>query len=384
MYLVLFKLFPCFVCVIWLFLFLLRRQPNAAQRAFTWLSLGGAIFFLLDSSLLSNITEQPWQLMVEVLTHFFALITPSFMLLALYRLSRKVYRNSRFWIWFILPSLLAIFEAFFTDETNIHTFHTVCYWILAINDLLVCILIVKELHRLGFQKAKLRDFLFHNGSARSFMVVGTSFILTLVPLAINVCLNDTFFNGLPVLTSICYLLLGLLLVLVASAAYVSHLPKLTLAGIFNPAILIGEHDLSEAEEMLDKLPIAEAKIPVSEIPNEQREELLRKLEHSMDEGKLFLNPTLNIDSLALHLGTNRLYISRLVNTTYHCPFRDYINRLRIEYAKDYMMQYPKATQEMIADACGFLSAQAFNHKFKQLEDCSPRQWIANQTPKADQ
>lgn len=389
LYLTLFKLFPCFVCVIWLFLFLLRRQPNATQRAFSWLSLGGAIFFFLDTAILDDLENERLNILIEATLHFSAMVTPPFMLLALNRLSGPIRHKHRFWMWFIVPTLGSGFEiiwrqGFAVDETQLRIFHQIYFTLLALNDFFVCLLMVKQIKKLGFRWKGFIDFFIHNGSSRSPLVIGVSFVIFLVPLALKVCLNDELFCSMPVLSSILYIILGLMLVIVASAAYVSHLPKLTLAGIFNPAILIGEHDLSEAEEMLDKLPIAEAKIPVSEIPKEQREELLKKLEHSMNEGKLFLNPTLSIDSLAMHLGTNRLYISRLVNTTYHCPFRDYINRLRIEYAKDYMMQYPKATQEMIADACGFLSAQAFSHKFKQLEDCSPRQWIANQTPKSDQ
>ena len=44
-----------------------------------------------------------------------------------------------------------------------------------------------------------------------------------------------------------------------------------------------------------------------------------------------------------------------------------------------MMQHPAANQEEIARNSGFLSASAFNHKFKEVTGTSPRLWLVEKS-----
>lgn len=103
-------------------------------------------------------------------------------------------------------------------------------------------------------------------------------------------------------------------------------------------------------------------------------EMKQSLENLMLEKKIFLNVDLTIDSLAAELCSNRLYLSRLINAEYGSNFREYLNRYRVEYSQQYMLQNPDANQDVVATSCGFMSAQAFNKKFKEIVGVTPKAW----------
>ena len=62
------------------------------------------------------------------------------------------------------------------------------------------------------------------------------------------------------------------------------------------------------------------------------EELIQKIEAIMNDELLFRNPELTIRDVAMELATNRLYVSRAINTTFGYSFTVYLNRKRIEYS----------------------------------------------------
>lgn len=115
---------------------------------------------------------------------------------------------------------------------------------------------------------------------------------------------------------------------------------------------------------------------------EDADKMLRSLKKIMEDDLLFLNPNLTIEDIASELGTNRVYISRVVNQLMHETFRDYVNRLRIRYAKQYMRQNPAHNQEAVATSCGYQDAASFNRKFHQLTGMTPREWAAHEAQQA--
>lgn len=110
----------------------------------------------------------------------------------------------------------------------------------------------------------------------------------------------------------------------------------------------------------------------------QDQELLQRIQHLMTEELLFLNPHITIEEVASELDTNRLYVSRAVNGILGITFREYLNNLRIEYAKKYMMAHSMETQESIAINSGFPDATSFNKKFRQVMQVTPREWMETQ------
>ena len=91
-----------------------------------------------------------------------------------------------------------------------------------------------------------------------------------------------------------------------------------------------------------------------------------------DEG--YLRPGLTIKELADTLHTNRTYLSGYINTSLNTTFRDWITRLRIDYAKQRMTSHPEQKIAEIAEASGFMSQSHFMKTFKDKEGCSPAKW----------
>ncbi|MCR5017831.1 MAG: helix-turn-helix domain-containing protein [Bacteroidales bacterium] len=104
------------------------------------------------------------------------------------------------------------------------------------------------------------------------------------------------------------------------------------------------------------------------------ENLLARFQKLLVKDKLFLQPGLSIVEIAEKLHSNKTYVSKLVNSTYHMGFPELLNALRIDYAEHYIINHPGAKQNEIAEACGFLNASAFNSIFKKMKGVTPRAW----------
>lgn len=108
--------------------------------------------------------------------------------------------------------------------------------------------------------------------------------------------------------------------------------------------------------------------------------LASKFRKMMEEDKLWKNEELNVAMICDMLEVGRTTLSSILNIEYGMPFREIVNQYRIEEAKTYMLAHPKATQEVIAEHCGFKNAQYFNTQFKKQVGDTPAMWLATQLP----
>lgn len=104
--------------------------------------------------------------------------------------------------------------------------------------------------------------------------------------------------------------------------------------------------------------------------------LLAEFRQLMQHDRLFLQPSLSLADVAQRLGTNKTYVSKMVNQNYKMGFPELMNILRVDYAQRYIRSHPDASQEQIAKACGFLSASSFNSTFKRITGFTPKVWTA--------
>lgn len=88
----------------------------------------------------------------------------------------------------------------------------------------------------------------------------------------------------------------------------------------------------------------------------------------------FRTPGITLKDLSQHLGTNRTYLSQYINTVFKKPFRDWISDLRIEYAKQLMVQCPQMKILDVSESSGFLSLSHFFRTFSEKVGCSPAKW----------
>ena len=109
--------------------------------------------------------------------------------------------------------------------------------------------------------------------------------------------------------------------------------------------------------------------------SKQQEEMLKSNIQKWIDDKEFTKGGLTIEDIARQTASNRTYISHFVNTHYGMSFREWINYLRLQYAKDIMLKSPDKSVAEIALESGYLSTSYFSRIFKETEGLTPGRWI---------
>lgn len=86
--------------------------------------------------------------------------------------------------------------------------------------------------------------------------------------------------------------------------------------------------------------------------------------------KAHLHEKLTLDEVAEHVYLSRSYLSRIIKEELGCTFTEYVNRLRIDRSKIYLMDAGRSLAE-IAAAVGFEEQSYFNRVFKKATGVSP-------------
>lgn len=99
--------------------------------------------------------------------------------------------------------------------------------------------------------------------------------------------------------------------------------------------------------------------------------MYEKLSKEMQESHLFTNPDIRITDICLLLGSNRTYISQMINDHTGTNFCDYINTHRVEYAKRLLIEAPELSLEDVAEQSGFSGKSSFYRAFTEKMNLSP-------------
>lgn len=102
--------------------------------------------------------------------------------------------------------------------------------------------------------------------------------------------------------------------------------------------------------------------------------LERNLIQLVEDEKLYLRPDLKISDVAAAVGTNRAYISRIVNQNMQLSFSDFINKYRIGYAKKLLETDAAISNTDLADVSGFGSVLSMQRAFQQFEGISLKEY----------
>lgn len=102
-------------------------------------------------------------------------------------------------------------------------------------------------------------------------------------------------------------------------------------------------------------------------------EINERLNLKLEVDKIFLQPNLDVKTLAKELETNEKYLSQLINKKYNVNFSNFINEHRIEYSKKVLLdpKYSNYTVEAIGNLSGFNSKSGFNATFKKHTGLTP-------------
>ncbi len=105
--------------------------------------------------------------------------------------------------------------------------------------------------------------------------------------------------------------------------------------------------------------------PESPSPAKQNSVLVKKLLSYFEDKKPYLDPELKIWDVCKELGSNRTYISRMINTEFNKNFSGFVNSYRIQEAKRLIEKNPDTDILSISDEVGFGSVSSFNRCFSE-------------------
>lgn len=128
---------------------------------------------------------------------------------------------------------------------------------------------------------------------------------------------------------------------------------------------------NETREVLKS--ITEKKYQRSALSEQLADSIVSKLNHAMEHDRLFLDASLSLPKLAKHISRSAYHISQTLNETMGVNFFDYVNRYRVNAAKE-QLQNTDDTILDIAMNVGFNAKSSFYTAFKKETGITPNQY----------
>ncbi len=136
-------------------------------------------------------------------------------------------------------------------------------------------------------------------------------------------------------------------------------------------------ELESREEELRKLRLLQPQDQPA-APKEAHADLYEKLRELMKDPTVYTDPSLSRRSLAEMLGTNEKYLHEVIRTHYGATFTEYINALRLNYARQLLVgSAEKYTVETVAIICGIDSRNTFHRLFREHYGLTPDEFRRN-------
>ena len=218
---------------------------------------------------------------------------------------------------------------------------------------------------------------FLRGQKSSFVanMVCLFFAIHFIFWGIGLIFNSVFLDSLNIWSTFWSLITAILMFLVG---YVTAVPPLP-GGYLNMERL--RHPFSAMNQSRQEFLQGIDSGPMAGAATSGYDKIMESFKQHMENEQGFLNPMLTIEEISRTLNTNRTYVSKLVNLYYGMPFRDYLNKLRMDYAKQLMTDEPDASLDYIAAKSGFQSSTQFIRKFRETEGVTPTVWKTLQRSK---
>lgn len=102
--------------------------------------------------------------------------------------------------------------------------------------------------------------------------------------------------------------------------------------------------------------------------------LKEDLTELFEKEKIYLDKDLKIWDVSGHLGTNRTYVSRIINKEFGQNFSTFVNGYRVVHAKALLTSGKNYSVEEIADLSGFGSVNSLYRAFVSVEKISLREY----------
>ena len=369
---------PFSVCVVWLILVLFRGHKSYSNRLFMWIMVLLAVSFWAGSNHKPPFLDFRKLVYVDIVMQFSTIAV--FPLICFY--IRSLYDETNLSVnayLLYLPAILlttsAIVVTILLGEDHCSDLIQSIYS----NNLVLdqfevvdraYIVLTYKLYRIVFLS-------FLRGHKSSFVanILCLFFIIYFVLWALCVIFADVFMNSLSIWSTLWCATSAFLLFLIG---YVSAIPPLP-GGYMNLDRM--RHPFSAMKQSRQEFLQSIDSGPVTETPVSGYDKIMESFKQLMITEQGYLNPSMTIDEIANRLNTNRTYVSKLVNIYYGMPFREYLNGLRMDYAKQLMIDEPDAVIDYVAAKSGFQSSTQFIRKFREIEGTTPTVWKASHRQK---
>jgi len=113
-----------------------------------------------------------------------------------------------------------------------------------------------------------------------------------------------------------------------------------------------------------------------------RKKIIKKMRVLFEEEKIYLNSQLNIMDVVLALGTNRTYISSIINQQYKQNFCSYVNNYRYLELVKLITINPECSFDTLVECCGFGSLSSLKRVVFAQTGMSLQEWKQKQLKSA--
>jgi AraC-like DNA-binding protein len=110
---------------------------------------------------------------------------------------------------------------------------------------------------------------------------------------------------------------------------------------------------------------------------DNRQQLMDKINMLFRNERIHLNTKLTIQDVAKAVGTNRTYVSSIINQHYGVNFCSFVNNFRIEELEHLLKSHPELTNQLLSESCGFGSVDSLKRAVNAKTGLSVTQWKAN-------
>lgn len=109
---------------------------------------------------------------------------------------------------------------------------------------------------------------------------------------------------------------------------------------------------------------------------ETTETLMNHINELMEKEQLFRNSELKVTDVAVRLGVSSREVSCCIKDTQGTSFIQFVNNLRVNYAKQQLRLYPGKKVSEIGSESGFASDRSFFRIFKAITGMTAQEWIS--------
>jgi AraC-like DNA-binding protein len=159
--------------------------------------------------------------------------------------------------------------------------------------------------------------------------------------------------------------------------FISELTGLTLASIIFSTSLFIIGWLGMQQKVINPNlvePLAPPTPPFEDCSAGNKQLLAEKINQLFIQDKIYLNANLTIQNVAQLVGTNRTYISSIINQFFGLNFCSFVNNHRLDELERILKNKPGLTNQSLAEACGFGSIDSLKRAVQMKTGLSVTAW----------